>query len=228
VVGYKRVAVAQRGGRAARWADMALRAMEITLLPPRNRRQAGPPLEMNAMVAEEIDPPAGVKPLCWRLLASEPIQSAEEVEVVVQYYERRWRIEAYHKAWKSGVGVERQRMQHAENLHRMIAITAFVAVRLLQLHDGLHSVGNQHEYSCDQTFDTEEWQVLWKACERSPLPRQPPTIAWACHAVAHLGGFTDTRHTGRAGWDTLWRGWTRLQALIDGYRLRSQTPSDEL
>nr|WP_236544936.1 MULTISPECIES: hypothetical protein [Aeromonas] len=41
----------------------------------------------------------------------------------------------FHKAWKTGAGAERQRMEDPDNLERMVSILSFVAVRLLQLRE---------------------------------------------------------------------------------------------
>lgn len=82
---------------------------------------------------------------------------------VVRDYELRRRIEGYHKAWKSGAAVERQRLQHADNLERMMVITAFVAVRLLQLRERTEA----EKTSPDDTkpepvpLRPDEWRILW-------------------------------------------------------------------
>ena len=70
---------------------------------------------------------------------------------MARYYELRWRIEDYHKAWKSGVGVEWQRFQTVENLERMLVITAFLAVLTAQLRERL-----------DALIDVPE--MAWKRC----------------------------------------------------------------
>jgi hypothetical protein len=119
--------------------------------------------------------------------------------------------------------VERQRFQSAPNLERMMVITAFLAVRLLQLREHLDAASApDREGPCDSVLTHEEWSVLWFITQRQALPAAPPTVRWACLAVAKLGGFTDTKRTGRPGWDTLWRGWERLQQQIQGYRLAQQ------
>jgi hypothetical protein len=56
---------------------------------------------------------------------------------VIHIYSQRWRVEDYHKAWKTGAGAERQRMTEPENLERMVSILAFVGVRLMQLRESL-------------------------------------------------------------------------------------------
>ena len=86
---------------------MHLRSVRLELQAPQGGRRA--PLTVNAILAEEVDAPPNVEALRWVLLTTEPVASAQEARQGVRYYELRWRIEDYHKAWKSGVGVERQR-----------------------------------------------------------------------------------------------------------------------
>jgi len=54
---------------------------------------------------------------------------------VLDIYAKRWRIEDFHKAWKSGCRVEERRLQSEGTLRRVAVILAFVAVRLVQLRD---------------------------------------------------------------------------------------------
>lgn len=216
------VAVTQRGGRRARKATVALRSLHVQLQPPADRRGIEA-LSVNVVLVQEINPVAGEPALRWVLLTSEPVDSAEQVRRIVRYYELRWRIEEYHKAWKSGVGVERQRFQSAENLQRMLVITAFLAVRLLQLREHLNSTASEDSaVACDTVLTPEEWHVLWLTCEKRTPPGVAPSLRWACLAIAKLGGFADTKRTGHPGWDTLWKGWARLQERIEGYRLAKQ------
>ncbi len=164
------VAVAQRGGRRARKATVALRSLQVQLQTPANRRGADS-LSVNVVLVQEVDPLAGEPALRWVLLTSEPVDSAEQVRRIVRYYELRWRIEEYHKAWKSGVGVERQRFQSAQNLECMLVITAFLAVRLLQLREHLHATaGDDPGTACDTVLTPEEWHVLWLTGEQRALP----------------------------------------------------------
>jgi hypothetical protein len=114
------------------------------------------------------------------------------------------------------VGVERQRFQSVGNLERMLSITAFLAVRLLQLRELLDGQGTTSR----AVLAEDEWKVLWLSTEPDkPLPEAAPPIRWAYYAIAKLGGFSDTKRTGRVGWDTLWHGWFRLQERLQGYQL---------
>jgi hypothetical protein len=154
------------------------------------------------------------------LLTREPVEHEAQIRQIVRYDELRWRIEEFHKAWKRSVGVERQRLQSMENLERMWVITALVAIRLLPLRESLRDTAEPEiATTCTTALTTEPWQVLWLTDQASRLPQAPPSLRWACRAIAKLGGFTDTQRTGRPGWQTLWHGWARLQERIEGVRL---------
>lgn len=117
----------KRKNRPARKASLSLRSGRITL------KQGN--ITLNAVLAEEINPPKGETPLKWLLLTSEPVESLAQALRVIDIYTHRWRIEEFHKAWKTGAGAERQRMEEPDNLERMVSILSFVAVRLLQLRE---------------------------------------------------------------------------------------------
>ena len=215
-VGTTVVHVPQRGGRPAREATLTVWAQRIRLKRPKRLAAAAAPprVAVNAVLAREESPPAGVEPLEWLLFTSEPIATADDVLEVLRIYRLRWKIEVFHKAWKSGAGVERQRFQSADNLERIAVILAFVAIRLLQLRE-------RHEEdpsaSCQEVLTETEWKVLWMAVEKTRPPKKVPTASWAYRAIARLGGWHDTKRTGRVGWDSYWLGWQKLQERIEGY-----------
>lgn len=214
------VAIPQRGGRKARTANVLLRTATLDVLVPVGSSVCDKSLRINAILAEELDAPTSSEPLRWVLLTTEGIDDAQAALQVVRYYELRWCIEDYHKVWKSGIGVERQRFQSIGNLERMLAITAFLAVRLLQLRELLDKPANTDEAACGAALTEDEWKVLWVSTEPDkPLPKTAPPARWAFYAIAKLGGFTDTKRTGRVGWDTIWHGWSRLQERLQGYQL---------
>lgn len=217
--GQIKIQIPQRGGRKGRQATLSLYSVCVTLARPRHRNKAeAASLEaivMHAVLAEESEPGG----LSWLLLTREPIATSAQVKAILRYYGLRWRIEEFHKAWKTGAGVERLRMSQGGNLLRMAAILAFIAVRLLQLRESLDDPDHA-QTPCDQVLDVMEWRLLWVSTERKKqLPSQAPPLSWAYLALAKLGGFTDTKRTGKASWLTLWMGWTQLAERVQGYRL---------
>lgn len=228
VVSTHKISLAQRGGahaRRARKVELEVRAVRVQLQAP-NRAAALGPLEVNAVLAVERRPARGAEPLRWMLLTQEPIGEGEAVRRILLHYALRWRVEDFHKAWKTGTGVEARRMQQADNLERVVVILAFVAVRLLQLRelfDGSArpasgtAVGAVPAISCSGVLEIAEWQVLWVTTQRARPPREAPSLRWAYETIAKLGGWLDTKRTGRAGWEVIWQGWYLLQERLDAY-----------
>jgi len=214
VCGTAKVELPQRGGRPARTATLRLTTAAVELRRPKPLSAKHPEsVKVNAVLAEEANPPNEEERLSWMLLTTEPVGTLAEVETVLKFYRMRWRIEVFHKAWKTGAGVERQRMQTAENLERIAVVLAFVAIRLIQLRE-LFDEGA--DVRCDQILDKDTWTLLWVSVEQTKPPRTPPSAEWAYRALARFAGWTDTKRTGKAGWETLWKGWSRLQERYEG------------
>lgn len=228
VVCTQTVALAQRGGehaRRARTVELEVRAVRVALQAPERTAALGP-LTVNAVLAVERHAGRGPEPLRWLLLTQESIGDGEAVRRILRNYALRWRVEDFHKAWKTGAGVEARRMQQADNLERVAVILAFVAVRLLQLRElfdgSINSasaipVGSGPAISCSGVLEPAEWQVLWVTTKKARPPRAAPSLRWAYETIAKLGGWLDTKRTGRAGWEVIWQGWYLLQERVDAY-----------
>ena len=221
VLGAREVEVMQRGGRRARRAQVELRGCALELCEPRAGK-AGRRLQVNAVLVHESEPPEGTAGLRWVLLSSEPIDEGLSAQRLVRFYELRWRIEEFHQAWKSGATcVEDQRLQSPQRLERMAVILAFVAVRVMQLREVLHEPrgGTGPKRCCTEVLSDEQWKVLWLTREKKRPPKRPPSLRWAYESVAKLGGWIDTKRTGRAGWKALWEGWFILEHRVEAVQL---------
>jgi len=232
VLGEHVVSIGQRGrqhitkkqqarkARQAREAKTEVRATSVLLSAPSTaKKENAAPISVNVVLVQEPNPPAGIEGIRWLLLTTEPIDSLEQVLTVVGYYSARWLIEEYHKAWKTGCRLEQRRLQTHENFERVMVITAAVAVRILQLR----TISQSEETNCEAILKKNEWQCLYAITETErPLPEQPPSAEWAYYAVAKLAGWFDSKGTGRVGWQTLWKGWERLQLQLAGWNAALQ------
>ncbi|AWK40310.1 IS4-like element ISPlu9 family transposase [Photorhabdus laumondii subsp. laumondii] len=213
--GERLVQVRQKGGRQARVAHCDISYAEVTLKIPEGK--SGEAVRIFYVGCYEKGPEDG---LCWHLLTSEPVNSQEDAHKIFSYYERRWLIEEFHKAWKTGgTQVEALRMQSKDNLERMIVLLAFIAVRIHQLRFmGLNKEEAEKE-SCETVLSPLAWKLLWSKQEKRRVPKKAPSLHWAFINLGKLAGWYDSKRTGRVGWERLWEGWFRLQTLIDGYLL---------
>lgn len=245
VKGHATVFIDQKGGRAARTARVALSACTVTILPPKNALEALPPLIVNVVLVEEVDPPEGGQPVKWTLLTSDPIESLDDLARVVKYYNLRWPVEEFHKCWKSdGTNVEALRMQTRDNLLRIAVLMAFVAVRIMTLRDEYlgeqfrkrlpqlesHSEPQKQPRPmrpCTHVLANLQWHMLWLLLHKDkPIPEKPPDLSWAMRGIARLGGWLNTKRTGRPGYAALWQGWRKLNEAVDATRLAQHLPND--
>lgn len=213
--------------RPFRRAKLSLKAGQITV------EQKGERHQLNVIYAQEVSGPAqGEAPISWMLLTGEPVETLEQQLRVIDIYATRWRIEDFHKAWKTGAGVERLRMTAPDNLERAASILGFIGIRLLQLREVmalplyLRKRGKPEEaqeielQSCGVVLEEDEWRVLMQHYKpRGHKGTEAPDMKWAYQSLAKLGGFNDTKRTGMASWATIWEGWDELQAQVKGYRV---------
>ena len=211
--------IEQKGGRAARTATMELAYAPVRVLAPDRKRKDFTAIGLTVVTCREISKSS--QPIEWILLTTECVSSAEDARRIVSYYEARWKIEEFHKAWKSGgTQIEKSRLQSVGNLERMAVILAFIAVRLLQLREVVHLDKQLISKDCSHILTELQWRLLWRKQEKKAYRRKTvPTIEWAYYALARLGGWKDSKRTGRVGWNALWDGWYKLDMLVEGYEL---------
>ncbi|EKF9401207.1 IS4 family transposase, partial [Vibrio cholerae] len=214
--------IPQKGGRKARTVHLDIKYAPVTLKSPANKKEFN---NIPLYYVGCIEQGESNDKLAWHLLTSEPITSKEEALKIVSYYELRWLIEDFHKVWKSeGTQVEQLRMQSKDNLERLSVILAFIATRLLQLRF-MNESDELSKSSCEPILKGKAWKLMWLKLERKGLPKEAPDISWAYRGIARLGGWKNTKRTGRASIKTLWQGWFRLQTILEGYELAKSLDS---
>lgn len=218
IAGYYDVHVKQKGGRKARTAKIAISYTSVNLRKPQ-RAKAQEQLALNIIVCREVN--AGSNGLCWLLYTSEKIASIDDARTISRYYELRWRIEEFHKVWKTeGTQVESLRMQSRDNLIKVAVIQAFIAVRLFQLKELVQNREEAKEIDCRVYFSNIAWKLLWSKIEtKKKLPDTAPSLYWAYYALAKLGRWHDSARNGRVGTKAIWEGWITLMNYVEAYEI---------
>lgn len=213
--GERMVQVQQKGGRKARVAHCDIRFAPITVKVPANKTGQSVPLFYVGCQEKDI-----ADGLCWHLLTTEVVTTAEQAQQILDYYERRWLIEDFHKSWKTGgTQVEDLRLQSKDNLERMIVILAFIATRIQQLRCYAGLAEQAKKRPCDSLLSPLAWKLLWLKTEKSQPPEQVPSVHWAYLRLGKLAGWNDSKRSGIVGWERLWQGWFKLQTILEGYQL---------
>ena len=157
----------------------------------------------------------------WILYTTESIENPEDALRLIRYYEIRWKIEEFHKIWKTdGTEVEGLRLQKCENIKRAAIIKSFIAVRLFQLKDLVENKKQAKEIACTDYIEEQTWKMLWiKIEKRKAIPKVPPSLNWFYYSIAKLGGWHDSKRTGRVGIKSLWGGWLKLAEMSESVRI---------
>jgi hypothetical protein len=100
-----------------------------------------------------------------------------------------------------------------QRLDPMIAVLSAVATTLLNLRTASRREDATTRPATD-VVSVEYVRVLsgW----RYGQVRDHLTVSEFFFALARLGGHQNRKHDKRPGWLVLWRGWTTLQAMLDG------------
>jgi hypothetical protein len=213
------VSVPRQGNRPARTAEVELRYFPF-LMPPPSRSNAwirkhapSEPLRMWCVQLTEINPPPGAEALHWVLITSESVTSTAEALVVVDHYKKRWGVEEYHKALKTGCHVEERYYQTSARLERVTGLHAILALRLLQMRE---LAREQPDLPAVQVAP-QEWVETLAQVRKQPSTGM--TIHQFVRCLAGLGGHLGRKRDGQPGWITLWRGVEKLLLILRGTHL---------
>ena len=162
----------------------------------------------------EVDPPQGVEPVEWILLTSLPVENFEDAWRILSYYEKRWLIEEWHKALKTGCRVECRQLHRKERLERITGLLSVVAVRLLQLKSAARTTPDRPASQVVPWYWIHMLIAARKRLKNTTAANM--TIREFYRELAKLGGFLGRKSDGEPGWITIWRGWQKLYTLVRG------------
>lgn len=210
--GRTSIEIEQGNGRAAREAELIVKAGSCELLPPQNDPTHTEPVEVNVVRIDERGEQDD--PIQWVLLTTESVAAFSESLSVVESYRARWTIEDWHKVLKTGCRIEERRLETWERMEVLLSVYSVIAWKVLELRELA-----RRDAHCSP-------DVLLSETERSILETKFPELtdngaqAYAI-AVAKIGGYLDRSSDPPPGWETMWKGLKKLQTWAEGYELHS-------
>lgn len=220
VKGRLQLDVPARPGRQSRRAVLSVRvvAPHVWLYTQKGPASAA---QMTLVEARETrTTPHGEEPLHWRLWTNYPVKNFDDAKLVIETYAKRWRIEDFHKTWKSGAcNVETCQLRSAEAAIKWATLMASVAARIERLKHR-----SRTEASLPASAELSEYEIKallffkrqYKKKTES-IPDEMPTLAQAVTWLAEIGGYMGPRVAGGPpGSITIRRGLEHIQpgALI--------------
>ena len=196
-------------GRSRRTAMIEVRAKEVTLHLHLRLENRDLQARIWAVLAREIGAPPGSEPVDWLLYTTYPVETFADAMQVVYGYSMRWRIEEFHKTWKSGAcRVEETQLRDPAAILKWATILASVAARLMTIRDTSRATPN---LPATEVFSPDEIQAA--VVLRQPkdhIPGQVPTVGRVTRWIAELGGYTGRSSGGPPGLIVLRRGFERV------------------
>ena len=201
------ISLPQTPKRAARDAVVEVRAKEVTLRHPKNRKDL-PEVTCSIVYVREISTPAdGDAPLEWWLITSLPVITIDDVLRVINYYKARWSVEVYFKVLKSGCKVEEIQLETTSRLKNSLAFYQIIAWRILYLTHLNRACPN---VPCNTVFEDYEWQPVWRVTTKKELPTQPPSLSEFMALLSSLGGYNNRAGERPPGPQPIWIGLRRM------------------
>ena len=214
ILGNMEVSIGRSNNRKPRIAKFSVHAIEATL--KRNKDQSK--VKINVVLAKEIqESNVETPPISWRLLTTIPIKTLEDAKKVITLYSKRWLIERYHYALKSGCKIEELQLEDSCRIERAVATYCIVAWRLMYL---TYFARIKPNAPCNGLLTKIEWESLFCFLnkKRTP-PKKPPIINDAVLWLAKLGGFLARKADGNPGMKVIWRGLSRLEDISKTYSI---------
>jgi len=203
--------------RKARMAEMEVRACQVTLELRHPSKSRWRLVTLGAVLTRERGtPPPGEELIEWLLLTTHPVNRFADACLVVKGYAQRWRVEQFHKTWKSTCRVETNELRRPERIKKWATISAAVAMRIERLTYLARTAP-------DLPATTELTQAEVNAIVLLKKPTgyrwgDVPSIATAVRWIADLGGYTGKSSGGPPGAIVIGRGLKRIEPVVIALR----------
>ena len=116
-----------RSGRQGRQVVQQIRTLRVSF-----PAEKGGSFEVTAVLAKEIDPPTGEKPLEWRLLTNRVVDKLSDAAEYIDWYRCRWEIEMFFNILKNGCQVEALQLSAISRIELALALFMIITCPLCQ------------------------------------------------------------------------------------------------
>jgi hypothetical protein len=213
------VTLPRNGERAARTAVLEVRATRAKIRFDRSDRAT---LDLFAVLVREKSRRGSKKtPLDWLLYTNVPVLDADAALKIIAGYRARWRIEEFHRTWKSGAcNVETTQLRSFEAVAKWATILSAVSTRIERLK---YLARNEPNRPAAIELEPLEIEALLaerrgRVGRRVRLPKLP-SVGEATTWIAEMGGWMGEKTSGPPGSATIARGLQVLaiytRALVD-------------
>ena len=180
---------------------------------------------VNSVWLQEIkeDNQTGVE---WFLLTSLNITNAADATYILTLYSKRWTIEDFHKCYKTGCSIEQRQFDSRKTLTTAIAFLALPAIVLLRSR---YLAKINPDVSINEIITDEETRNIVNTLAKKYLKPIDLTICkenivlWWTLLLGRMGGHQGFKQKGLPGWQTIWKGYSYFQQVLQVNNLLKNT-----
>jgi len=211
--------------RDARRVTLDIRAVRLPLRLRDRVTKDGPVMRLTVVWAVERGRMAASERVDWMLITNTEVTTAHEACAVVRRYAYRWRIEDFHKTWKSGhCRVEDTQLRSPRAVIKWATILAAVAGRVERLR---YRYRHEPEVLATEEFTVGEIEavVFLKNEDRREklIAHRDLSLQEVVRWIADLGGYVGGRRNPHPGATTISRGLEKVLFAAELFRkLREQ------
>ena len=186
-VGGKRIKM-HVPARKPRVATVEVRAASVAIQCKTPSSRTPITININAVYVREVNR-TGEDQLEWMLLTTHPVSTRRAALEVVRGYALRWRIEEFHRLWKTGLcHVEDTQLRSRDAVHKWATILAAVATRAMRI---THLARSTPDVPASTEFSPSELAALIALRQPKGIREDHvPSLAEAVRWIADLGGYT--------------------------------------
>jgi hypothetical protein len=185
------VEVPAAANRAARTAVLEVKTAEVSIVTRDRHLHRRGALPLWVVQAREVGGPPGAS-LNWLLYTTKAVSSGEDAIDTVRRYSYRWRIEEFHRAWKTGhCCVEETQLRSMSAVIKWASILAVAAQRAEELKQQSRKDPNQPATVLLTPTEIKALILLKRDEKRKneEVPDGIPSLGQAVRWLADLGSY---------------------------------------
>lgn len=202
IQGYRKIEVETKS-RKRRTAKMEIRYGQVVLPWPKDKKVTEGQIHKKGIPVYIVDIKetkrggfAKEKPLHWRIITTQEVETLDQAEQILKLYEQRWQIEEYFKLIKTDCfDIENTELTSGKAIRKLILYVMKVGIKIQQLKA---SRTGAKKIPISSVFDKEEIKCLQRISpslegntEKQKNPYPQDELAYGAWVIARLGGWKE-------------------------------------
>lgn len=129
----------------------------------------------------------------WKLATNYPVETLQDIILVIKNYTLRWKVENFHRVWKNTCQVEKTQLRQEKRIQIWCILNAMVSMRIERLKD---LARKEETVLASEEFSEEEIQAILLLRKPKHDKNNPITLKQAVYWVAELGGYRGPKSSG--------------------------------